>query len=269
MQRIAVDSSDIVSIGYDAKEQVLEIEFKEDRIYQYLDVAPDVYERFMRADSYGEFFFAHINKHYRYKRINSSGQKSKTPEKLAFVTGNPYKFRDLQHALSAFDIEVEQLDLPINEIQSHDTEKIALHKAKHAHQLAGRPVVVQDTFWNILALRGFPGAFMNYVGEWLKAEDLLALMEGKSDRTIIRTHTVVYHDGKRSKVFSKDFVGEITAQPRGNSRYIIDTVVVSAGQTLTNAQIREQSGASSIPVEESAWYEFAKWYNLQRRLGKV
>ncbi len=269
MQRLPVDSSDIVAIGYDAKERVLEIEFKEDRIYQYLDVEPDVYERFMRTDSYGEFFYAHINKHYRYKRINGKDQTTKKSTRLAFVTGNPYKFRDLQHALSEFDIEVEQLDLPIEEIQSHDTEKIALYKAKHAYQLANRPIIVQDTFWNILALKGFPGAFMNYVGEWLKAEDLLRLMEGKPDRTIIRTHTVVYYDGKRSKVFSKDFVGTLAEQPRGTSRYMIDTIVVTNGQTHTNAEVREQTGLSSIPAEESAWADFAKWYNLQRRLGKV
>jgi non-canonical purine NTP pyrophosphatase (RdgB/HAM1 family) len=268
MQRLPVESSDLVSIGYDAKERVLEIEFKENRIYQYLDVEPDVYERFMRADSYGEYFFAHINKHYRYKRV-SNVAKDDIYANLALVTGNEYKFRDARDALELFDVEIEQLDLPVDEIQSHDVEKIALHKAKQAFRLAGRPVLVQDTFWNILALRGFPGAYMSYIGDWLKAEDLLALMEGKRERTIIRTHTVVYCDGSKSKVFSKDFMGTIADKPRGKSRYVIDQIVINAGQDRTLAEIREQEGKSSIPPEQSAWAEFAKWYNLQRRLGKV
>jgi XTP/dITP diphosphohydrolase len=268
MQRLPVESSDIVSIGYDPKARVLDIEFKEDRIYQYFDVEPDIYERFTRTDSYGEYFYAHINKHYRYKRVADDVEEKQT-EKLAFVTGNAHKFRDLKAVCQSFSIELEQLDLPVDEIQSHDTEKIALHKAKHAFRLAKRPVVVQDTFWNILALRGFPGAYMNYMCDWLKADDFIALMEGKQDRTVIRTHTVVYFDGKRSKIFSKDFSGIIAGEARGSSRYVIDEVIISAGQTQTNAEIREATHGPSIAATESVWLEFAKWYKLQQRLGKV
>ena len=269
MQRLPVESSDLVAIGYDPKTRILEIEFKEGRLYQYLEVEPAVYERFMRTDSYGEYFYAHINKHYRYKRVGDAPTGTPAASKLAFVTGNEYKFRDALAALEPFGITLEQLSLPVDEIQSHDTEKIAVHKAKEACKLAGRPVIVQDTFWNILALRGFPGAYMNYVGDWLKAEDFMALMSGKSDRTVIRTHTVVYCDGKRTKVFAKDFMGTIANEPRGKSKYVIDEIVINAGQTRTLAEIREQEGKSSIHPEESAWAAFAKWYNLQRRLGKV
>lgn len=268
MQRIPVDSTDLVAIGYDAKTRILEIEFKEDRIYQYLDVEPDVYERFMRADSYGEYFFASINKHYRYKRVEETAQQPAASGVVALVTGNADKLRSLQAACEPFGIEVEQVDLPVDEIQSHDPEKIALHKAKQAHKLAGRPVLVQDTYWNILALRGFPGAYMHYVADWLRPEDFLALLQGKADRTVIRTHTVVYYDGKRSKLFAKDFTGVVADEPRGKG-HVIDQLVVTNGQTRTNAEIFEAEGRSSIPVEDSVWHEFAKWYNLQRRLGKV
>ena len=269
MQRLPVESSDLVAIGYDARERVLEIEFKEGRVYRYLDVEPDVYERFMRTDSYGEFFFAHINKHYRYRRVAGIQKKEQVPGKLVLVTSNPHKLKALQVVCEQFGIEVEALSLPVDEIQSHDTEKIALHKAKQAYKLAGRPVVIQDTFWNILALRGFPGAYMSYVSEWFKPEDFLALMAGKKDRTVVRTHTVVYYDGKRSKVFSKDFMGTIAEEARGQDGYSIDEVVITTGQSLTNAEIHQLHGVPSIKPEDSAWYDFAKWYNLQRRLGKV
>lgn len=267
MQRIPVESSDIVSIGYDPKSRVLEIEFKENRVYQYFDVEQRVYDLFLKADSYGEYFYAHINKHYRYERVNE--EKKPAPQALALVTGNQDKFRDAQAVLHEFGIELEQLDLPVDEIQGFDTEKIAVHQAKEAYRLARRPVVVQDTFWNILALRGFPGAYMRYVSGWLRAEEFLALMADKTDRTVIRTHTVVYYDGKRSKVFAKDFPGVIAEEPRGESPYSIDKIVISAGQTKTLAEIREESGVSSIHTKDSAWYEFARWYSLQRKLGKV
>ena len=266
MRRLPVDSTDLVSIGYDPKTRVLEIEFKEDRIYQYQDVEPDIYERFTRTDSYGEYFYAHINKHYRYKRVNGK-TKDAEGEKLAIVTRNIHKLHDALEVFESLGIEVEHLDLPVEEIQSHDTEKIAIHKAKQAYKLAKRPVVIQDTFWNILGLRGFPGAYMSFVADWFKAEDFLALMQNKPDRTVIRTHTVVYYDGKKSKVFSKDFMGVIADEPRGQGESI-DKIVVTAGQTLTNAEFRAKQGKSPIPLEQSPWTELAKWYNLQRRLDR-
>lgn len=268
MQRLPVDSSDIVSIGYDEKQRVLEIEFKENRIYQYQDVEPDIYERFTRTDSYGEYFYAHINKHYRYKRVESVGSESGKTVKLALVTGNPMKAEIFGPIAEAAGIEFETLDLPVDEIQSHDAQKITLHKAKQAYKLAGRPVLVNDAFWNILALRGFPGAYMSYVNGWLKPEDFLALMKGKADRTVIRTHSLGYCDGKRTKLFSKDYTAVIAEEPRGKGSSF-DQIIVSAGQTRTNAEIWEAEHKSSIEPEDSVWADFAKWYNLQRRLGKV
>ncbi len=97
----------------------------------------------------------------------------------------------------------------------------------------------------------------------------MALMADKKDRTIIRTHTIAYFDGKRSKLFSKDFAGTIIDEPRGESRFSVDRIVVSAGQTKTIAEIRKEEDASSIPRDQSLWQEFAKWYQLQQRLGKV
>jgi len=268
MQRLPVDSTDIVSIGYDPKTHVLEIEFKENRIYQYFEVEPHVHQLFMQADSYGEYFYGTINKYYRYERVKQDTGAAPRPQNIALVTGNPHELHDLQAACEPFGIEVEQLDVPTQELQSHDPQEIAVHKAKHAYKLAGRPILVQDTFWNILALHGFPGAYMRYVSEWLKPEDFLALMQGKTERTVIRTHTVVYCDGKRTKIFSKDFTGVIANEPHG-SGVAIDQIVVDAGQTRTIAEIRSSGGESSIAPEDSAWHEFAKWYNLQKRLGRA
>ncbi|HEY5805926.1 MAG TPA: non-canonical purine NTP pyrophosphatase [Candidatus Saccharimonadales bacterium] len=269
MQRLPVESTDLVSIGYDPKERVLEIEFKENRIYQYFEVEPDVYERFMRTDSYGEFFYAHINKHYRYKKAGDAPQKSDSLSKLAFVTGNARKFRDLKVACEPFNIEIEQLSLPVDEIQSQDAEEIAVKKAKLAYKLAGkRPVVVNDVYWHILSLRGFPGAYMSHVTNWFRPEDFLALMAGKNDRTVMATDTLVYYDGKRSKVFSETFRGKIIEEPRGEGLSITQIVIID-DHDRTIAEIENQEARSSIDPRQAIWHDFAKWYNLQRRLGKA
>ncbi|HEV7453763.1 MAG TPA: non-canonical purine NTP pyrophosphatase [Candidatus Saccharimonadales bacterium] len=268
MQRLPVDSSDIVSVGYDPKTRLLEIEFKEGRIYEYPDVEPETYRLFMKADSYGQFFLSSINGHYRYNRIDKDGRKQAGPQSLAFVTGNARKVRDLQTALAPFHIEAEQLDLPVDEIQSHDPEAVVLAKAKDAFRLAGRPVAVNDTFWNILALRGFPGAYMSYVADWFKPEDFLKLLQDKTDRTVIGTDTLVYYDGDRSKVFSQNHTGTIATEPRGKGASI-DQLLIINGETKTVAEVHEQEGRSCIDPDNNIWHDFAKWYNMQRRLGKV
>jgi hypothetical protein len=183
MHRLPVKSSDVVSIGYDAKEQILEIEFRGNRIYQYSEVPQDIYNHFMRADSYGNYFNTYINKHYKYRRVDDAAAEI-SYDGVVFVSGNDHKFRSLKLACDEFELPVERLELPVEEIQSQDAEEAIRYKAKRAYALAGRSVVVNDTFWNILALRGFPGAYMKDMIGWLKAEDFLALMANKSDRTI-------------------------------------------------------------------------------------
>lgn len=51
MNRIPVDSSNIASIGYDAEDKTLEVEFNDGGIYRYYDVPPSVHERLMSASS--------------------------------------------------------------------------------------------------------------------------------------------------------------------------------------------------------------------------
>lgn len=70
MERTYVNSSNIASIGYDASQMILEVEFNYGTVYQYFDVPQSVYEGLMSADSHGRYFDAYVKKAgYRYERI--------------------------------------------------------------------------------------------------------------------------------------------------------------------------------------------------------
>lgn len=71
MNRIDVDSSTIISIGYDIvdDELVLEIKFKGERLYHYYSVAPKIYQELMQAESIGSYFNKNIAKKYKYRQI--------------------------------------------------------------------------------------------------------------------------------------------------------------------------------------------------------
>jgi KTSC domain len=56
LQRQPVTSSRILSIGYDPENHMLEIQFREQGIYQYLGIPERVHQSFMSAVSKGRFF---------------------------------------------------------------------------------------------------------------------------------------------------------------------------------------------------------------------
>ncbi|WP_462380256.1 KTSC domain-containing protein [Pseudomonas sp. Marseille-QA0892] len=56
MRRKPIASEALVSIGYDARRQVLEVEFDGGDVYRYRDVPIEVYETLLAAESKGTWF---------------------------------------------------------------------------------------------------------------------------------------------------------------------------------------------------------------------
>jgi hypothetical protein len=67
--RTPFDSSNLASVGYDAENKILEIEFNHGGVYQYFDVPKDVYNELMEADSHGKYFVHNVKDNFEYKRI--------------------------------------------------------------------------------------------------------------------------------------------------------------------------------------------------------
>lgn len=70
MNRTPVSSSNLASVGYDAAQRILEIEFLTGSVYQYLNVPQSVYAGLMAAESHGRYFDANVKKAgYSYQQI--------------------------------------------------------------------------------------------------------------------------------------------------------------------------------------------------------
>jgi hypothetical protein len=59
MDRLPVESSSLLSVGYDPATETLEIEFK-GGVYQYYNVPQVTYDGLMQAPSVGKYFYAFI-----------------------------------------------------------------------------------------------------------------------------------------------------------------------------------------------------------------
>lgn len=72
IQRRAVRSSNVKSIGYDRFKRLLEVEFHNGGVYHFHEVSPEDHRRLMTADSVG----AHLHMHIK-GRFDSSKHRSK------------------------------------------------------------------------------------------------------------------------------------------------------------------------------------------------
>ncbi len=69
MNRNAVVSSHIVSVGYDPGSETLEVEFKNGTVYQYYNVPSSIHEGLMAAPSAGQFLAYQIKNAFPYSRV--------------------------------------------------------------------------------------------------------------------------------------------------------------------------------------------------------
>jgi hypothetical protein len=70
MERTPVEDKVLVSIGYDAVERVLEIEFPKAKVYQYLDVSPELHAWLVRSHDKHSLFRHKIDGVYEFRRVD-------------------------------------------------------------------------------------------------------------------------------------------------------------------------------------------------------
>jgi hypothetical protein len=69
MERRAVSSSNVRSVGYDVGDGTLEVEYKNGSLYQYSHVPEAVYSALMHAPSIGLYLKENVKDRYRYQRV--------------------------------------------------------------------------------------------------------------------------------------------------------------------------------------------------------
>ena len=117
---------------------------------------------------------------------------------IYFCSSNDGKYDHLllntQHIKSVKIVQLKNLD--IVEPQLNSIEEIAVSKAKQAHRLLKKPVIVQDSGLVIKQLKDFPGPYTKYVSQTIGCTGILKLLEGKSDRLCGFSGCLVFVDEK-------------------------------------------------------------------------
>ena len=74
IQRAAVESSSIASVGYGRASKLLEIEFRSGAIYRYREVPENVFTAFSAARSKGHFFGTQVRGKYTFDKLRGPKQ---------------------------------------------------------------------------------------------------------------------------------------------------------------------------------------------------
>ncbi|MFA5368756.1 MAG: non-canonical purine NTP pyrophosphatase [Candidatus Paceibacterota bacterium] len=178
---------------------------------------------------------------------------------INYITGNKFKFDIVKTFFDSLEIKVKQKELPIYEIQGHDAIEITTSKARQAWELIQEPLFVNDAFWIIPSLKGFPGPYMKYMNDWFEPKDFLNLMKDKKDRTIILRDTIVYIDKNGQNVFTSDHYGKILETPAGDYKYPSDAII---SLSKNNKSIAEENETNNF-FTEGVWVDFANWLKIK------
>lgn len=173
-----------------------------------------------------------------------------------FVTSNANKWHEAQRILG-YAIERVELDLP--ELQAENVADIALAKAREAYARLGRPVIVEDAGFELLALGGFPGPFIKYWEKLGGLESLCRAADGLADRRARAVCALGVCSEEGSHVVEGSVEGLLALHPRGKSGFGWDAVFVPKGEGRT-------FGEMTAAEKDGYSHRRRAWENLRDRL---
>lgn len=187
---------------------------------------------------------------------------------VTMCTGNEGKFRTAQEHLAPWGIEVEQVVLDLNEIQTTSVAAIAQHKAQQAFHILQRPVFVEDSGFYIDEFNGWPGPMVKHALEAIGPHGFTHLADLTRTRACRFASAAVYTDTDgQLHTFADDTRSPGTIAPapdRGNSpRSWSDlwSIFVPDGASTTLAALPAQEqhrlfsewGTSSVVATMGEW----------------
>lgn len=165
---------------------------------------------------------------------------------IRFLSGNPFKIKEVEDILSKVDIRIVPVDYKINEIQTIDVPALVHDKCIKAFQRVSRPIFVEHTSLHIASLSGFPGGLTQVFWDTLQADSVSEIFGKLPDPSVKATTRIAFCDGKLVHQFEGEIMGKLSPVPRGNRDFQWDCVFVPDGETKTFAELGEKKNEISM-----------------------
>ncbi len=157
-------------------------------------------------------------------------------KQIKFVTGNSNKVREAQAILG---VELEQLSLDLEEIQTCDVEQAVRHKAEAAYRASASPVLVEDSGLVFKAWKGLPGALVKWFEKTVGLDGMIQMLDGFDSREAVAICMVAVHDGERLHLARGEVEGTIACKPTGQGGFGWDALFIPEGEQRTFGEMNE------------------------------
>jgi XTP/dITP diphosphohydrolase len=186
--------------------------------------------------------------------------------KIAFATGNDLKFATAVAHLAALPVELEQVRVDLDEIQSADIRAVALHKAQQAFGRLLRPVIVEDSGFGLDELGGYPGPMVKYTVAAIGARGIARLADLTATRACRYTSCLVYVDQSGAPhAFASEEPCTVAREPAGpvlaDAWSALWNIVIPAGCSLPLAALTAAERERDLDEwrQRSTFRQFGDW----------
>lgn len=180
--------------------------------------------------------------------------------KIYFATTNEIKFKSAKEPCKKHGLELEQVYIEVDEIQSENPTKIIEDKITKIFAHLNHPVLVSDDSWSIPALNGFPGPYMKSINHWFTGQDWVNLMKSHNDKKIYLNNLLAFtDDGVNITIFEGTSERIFLDKPSAKPGIPVLQATTLPGHTKP---LNEMWAEDATPVirNNQVWDDFAKWY---------
>lgn len=175
---------------------------------------------------------------------------------LIFTTTNINKIKSAQLILQKYKINVIGKAIEVDEIQSHDPQKVIEDKLRKSYQILQRPLISMDSGLFINGLKGFPGVMTKYALETIGEEGFVNLVKPLQDKSAYVQRMIGFTDGKITKFFISQGHGEIVSEKVKTNGYGYDNILFVPSK---NTVLADLSFEDQVKFWGDAWDQLGQW----------
>ena len=185
---------------------------------------------------------------------------------FTFVTGRLAKVQWLE---KVFGIKVEHSNIDLDEVQSLSLQEVAEKKLAAAYAILKRPCVIEDVALEYVGLGRLPGTFIRFFQDELGIDGMCRLADGLFTRRAIVKCVIGYTDGKITKFFDGEVMGEIPREPRGERGFGFDKFFMPDGHNgKTRAELPEAESEANY-MELKRYGDLVAWLRGGKKCEKA
>lgn len=154
---------------------------------------------------------------------------------LILATGNKNKLKEFQKILK--NINIKNIKIDLEEIQSLNLEEITKYKAKQAYNKIKKPIIVEDTGFYLEELNGLPGPFIKFFNEQLGNQAMIKLLGNSKNRNAYSKTCIAYYDGKKFIIGTGKVEGKISKELSQGEGFGFDYCFIPNGYNQTFSEL--------------------------------